>query len=174
MAGVVGTFLKLFISRMAAVSFVGLSEDALDSVNYLEEVIGLAADLSFGFLLDNLLVDDFEGQIELVYDVALDDHVEGHVLTHLSDFLSDPFMECADGVALEIVGLDFSNRKVDVFYRSSFILFLFLHFFLWNLKPNDEIGPLWGQDFIYVFKVKIFLGAVIAFKTEHKFSFLFD
>ena len=159
---------------MTTISFVCFTKNTLDTIYHLEKVIGFVANLSFHLFLNDFLVNDLKRKIKLINNVSLDDQIEGHILTDPSDLFCDPFMQTSDSVTLQIFRFNLPDRQIDVLNWTSFVFLLPLHFFFRNFQSDDEVSPLRSQYFIDMIKVKILFGVIIAFKTKHKFSFLFN
>lgn len=148
----------------------------MDSVDDSEKFVGLVTNLPLTSILifNNFFVNDLKRKVKIIDNVAFNDEVKRHVLTHFPNFLRNPFMKTSNGVAFEILRLDLASWKIDVLDRSSFVFFFFLHLFLRNLKSDNKIWSLRGKYFVDMLIVEIFSRVVIAFEAKHEFSFLFD
>lgn len=173
-AGEIDALFQLLISRVAAVALIGLSEDTLDTIDDLEEVISLTANLSFNFFLHYAFVDNFQREVEVINDVVLHNEIEGHILVHFADLLGDPLVQCTYRIALEILRLDLADGKVDVLNRSAFVLLFFLHLLLRDLQSDDEARSLRGEYLVDVLEVQIFLRDSISLQANHQLPLLFN
>lgn len=81
-------------------------------------------------------------------------------------------MQCAHSIALEILGLDLADWKVDVLNGSAFVLLLLLHLLFGDFQADDEVGPLRGEDLEDMLEVKILLGDRVTLEADHQLPFL--
>lgn len=102
------TGLNFFISWVWWCTFICIAKDTLDSVDYFHEVILLEANFFFHLFLSDFFVHNFDGQVQFIDDVFINDEIKSHVLIfHLFGY---PLMKCLHSVSIQVFGFDFSDR----------------------------------------------------------------